>query len=455
MNIFRKYLLGDKSFYQELLVVGLPIVLQNLLTSSLNLIDTLMVGRLGEQAIASVGVSNKFYFVLNFVLTGVAAGCGIFISQYLGRKDKQGMRRSLGVSIVCSLSLGIFFMLLALLFPVQIIGLFQEDAGFIADTCAYFQIVCFSYPLSALTYAYASGLRNTGQSIYPMVSSAAGVFTNIFLNYVLIFGNFGAAAFGIRGAAIATLIARLVELLVILSLVYLRKTVFAVPVRELFSFSKAFFKELLRPISHTAGNELAWTLGTVAYTVAYGKLGIDALAISQIYSDLQGFFSIFFYGIASAAIVFVGREIGRGHRELAVFYGKRLTLLSAIAAVFVSSILFFCAPAFAGLFKLKPMLQTAAAMTIRTVALPFVCFAVNTVILTGVLRGGGDTKIPLLIEVFTMWCIGVPLAFIGAMFLKLPIYLVMPLVYGEEVLKTVIFSRRLLRGKWALDVIGE
>lgn len=454
ISVLRKYLFSDKAFYKSLLAIGIPIIIQNFLTSSLNLIDTLMVGRLGEGAIASVGVANQIFFILNFIMIGISAGCGIFISQYKGKGDVQGMRHSLGVSLLCSLAFGTLFMTLALAFPRPIISLFNQDPTFVENTRGYLAIVCLSYPLVALSNAFSFSLKNTGKTLPPMIASALGIATNIVLNYILIFGKFGTPALGIRGAALATLIARVLELILMISQVYLAKTVFAVSPRKFFGFSQAFFMQLIVPISHTVGNELIWTLGMVTYTVAYGKLGIESLAVAQIYSVLQSFFSIFFYGIANAAIVFIGREAGSGNLGRAHYLGKRLTMLAFVIAIFLCTAILILAPAIISLFDLTPEISRMAVLTLRFVAVPFIGFGLDTVLLTGVLRGGGDTKVPLVIEACTMWCIGVPLAFISCMVLKLPIYFAIPIVNLEEVLKAIIFTRRLLHKDWAVNMVG-
>ena len=441
-----------REFYHSLIVIGIPVVIQNLLTSSLNLIDTLMVGQLGEKAVAAVGAANQLYFILNFIMVGITAGCGIFISQYRGKNDERRMRHALGISLMLSVAFGIIFFLAAFLLPEQIAGLFIEEKGFVHETAAYFRIVCFSYPVSAITLSYASSLRNIGQSMLAMLTSAVGICTNIVLNDILIFGKCGFEAMGVEGAALATFIARLVEMLVILLFVYGRKTVFCVSLKQLFSFEKEFLIKVIKPITHTIGDELIWAAGLVTYTIAYGKLGETALAVSQIYSVLQKFLSVLFYGIASAAIVIIGKEIGQGHKETAQIYGKRMIKLSFGFGVLLSAVMFFAAPLFAGLFALQKETSELVIITLRMVAVPFIGFGVNTVALTGVLRSGGDTKIPMLIDGGLIWLVGVPMAVAGCIFLKWPVYIVITLVNCVEVMKAIVFTLRFLRGKWIFNM---
>ena len=442
----------SKGFYHSLIVVGIPVVIQNLLTSSLNLIDTLMVGRLGEQAVAAVGAANQLYFILNFIMVGIAAGCGIFISQYNGKNDVRRMRHSLGISLMLSVGFGLLFFLAAFLLPDQIAWLFIEEKGFIQETASYFRIVCFSYPISAVTVSYASSLRNTGRSVQAMVTSAIGIGVNIVLNEILIFGKLGFQAMGIEGAALATLIARIAEMLVILILVYGGKTIFCVPLAQLFSFEKEFLLKVVKPITHTVGDELIWAAGLVTYSIAYGKLGETALAVAQIYSVLQKFLSVLFYGIAGAAIVIIGQEIGQTHMERARQYGKKMIMITGFLSVLLSAAMFFGAPLFSGLFSLQEETSELVITTLRMVALPFIGFGVNTVVLTGILRSGGDTKIPMLIYGGLIWLLGVPMAVAGCVFFKWPIYTVITLVNFVEVMKAIVFTLRFLRGNWISDM---
>lgn len=442
----------NREFYRSLMVVGIPVVIQNLLNSSLNLIDTVMVGRLGEQSVAAVGAANQLFFILNCIMVGIASGCGIFISQYNGKKDLLRMRHSLGISLMLSSAFGTLFFLAAFLIPEQIAWLFIEEKGFIHETASYLRIVSFSYPITAITVSYATSLRNTGRSVQAMVTSAIGIAVNIVFNELLIFGRLGFPAMGIEGAALATLIARIVEMAVILLLVYGRKTIFSVSPAHLFSFEKEFLFRVAKPITHTVGDELIWAAGLVTYTIAYGKLGETALAVAQIYSVLQKFLDVLFYGIASAAIVIIGQQIGKGYMERAKQYGKKMIVLTSFIAVTLSATMFFGAPVFASLFSLSEGTFDLVVTTLRMVSIPFIGFGINTVVLTGILRSGGDTKVPMLIDGGLIWLVGVPMALLGCIVFKWPIYTVLTIVEFVEVMKATVFTIRFLRGNWVSDM---
>lgn len=442
----------NRTFYRRLCTIGIPMTVQFFLSSSLNLIDTVMVGRLGERAVAAVGAANQLYYILTFLMTGIASGCGIFISQYHGKGDSRRIRHALGTALILSIAVGSLFFFTALLIPEQVAEIFIKEKAFVRDTASYLQIVCFSYLLAAITSTYTSGMKNIGRAVPSMPTSMTGVLVNVALNWMLIFGKCGFPRLEIRGAAIATLIARCVELAVILVVVYGGKTVFAVSAKELFSFERNFFRQLLRPTTHTVANELIWSVGVSAYAVAYGKLGETALAVAQVYQTIQSFLSILFYGIASAAIIMVGEELGAGRMDVAQNYGKRMVRLSICLGVACGVLMFFGAELFARLFSLPVETTWQIIRTLRILALPFVAFCVNTVVITGVLRSGGDTKVPLMIETVLIWCCGIPLTFVACLVLKTPVYLAVLATYIWEVPKLLILLRRMRRGSWIKDV---
>lgn len=452
---FRTLLKNDRTFYKECFTIAIPIIIQNFFVSSLNLFDTIMVGQLGKTEIAAVGVINQIFFLMNFLLVGISAGCGIFIAQYSGRNDIKGIRNSLGISLFLSLTLSSIFLFCGTIIPKQIVGLFGRSPDFISQTVSYFKIVCLSYPFIAVTSAYANALKNTGKTFYPMLSSAIAIITNICLNAVLIFGLLGLPALGIKGAAIATLFARMLETFIVLWFVYSKKTIFRISLKEILSFDKSFFKLLSIPILHTVASEATWAFGVVAFSVAYGKMGTDALAVVQIYTVMQNLFSIMIYGVSNSAMIFVGREIGRGNKEKAIFYARKLFKIGVIVAIILSLIMVFAIKYVVLLFNISPELKIIAIKTMWVASIPLVCFAINTILIVGILRGGGDTKIPLIVETATVWLIGVPIAFLFSVYSNFPIYVVIGLVNIEECLKSIIMMKRFYGNKWANCVITQ
>ncbi|MEG2108787.1 MAG: MATE family efflux transporter, partial [Clostridium sp.] len=210
----------DKAFYKKALVIALPIVIQNFITSSLNIVDTMMIGKLGENEIAAVGIANQYFFLLNILIMGLFSGIGIFISQYFGKKDDKNIKKLVGIGLIAAIVVGGIFTLIAQVAPEGIISIFNKDGQVIKLGAEYLVIVSISYIFTAITFNYGIASRCIEKTAVPMVASSIALLTNTVLNYCLIFGNFGMPKLGVEGAAIATLIARVIEFIIMVGYVY-------------------------------------------------------------------------------------------------------------------------------------------------------------------------------------------------------------------------------------------
>ncbi|KNF10073.1 MATE efflux family protein [Gottschalkia purinilytica] len=444
---------NDREFYKTLSKLALPIFVQNLITSSLNMVDTIMVGRLGELELASVGIVNQIFFLFNFIIVGITAGCGVFIAQYSGIKDTKNIKKVLGISLSMVVINAAIFMIAGLIFPENVMGLFSKETEVVLLGKEYFQVVCISYIFTAITFSFANASKSIGNTAVPMVTSFIAVTTNIILNYILIFGKLGFPAMGVKGAAMATVIARILETTILLTYIYSKKGILAAKLNELFSFNKAFLLKVLKTVSDTVLIEITWALGVVVYAAIYARMGYKAIAAVNIHTTVQSFFLIAVYGISNSAVVMVGNEIGAGNEEKAKTYARRFAVLAVILGLFLSALMAFSAKYVVTFFNISEGLRSDAIKVLYAAAILFVSFVFDTIIMVGALRGGGDTKVPLIAETFTMWCLGVPLAYIGAFVLKLPIYGVIFFVNIEEFLKSIFVLYRLLSNKWMKKVI--
>ena len=234
----------DKRFYKKVAIIALPIVIQNFITSSLNIVDTMMIGKLGENEIAAVGIANQYFFLLSILMMGLFSGIGIFVSQYFGKKDNENIKKLIGIGIVCAIVMGSIFTITAQIFPEGIIGIFNKDFEVIKLGVEYLIIVSLSYIFTTITFNYGIALRCIEKTTIPMIGSSIALIINTVLNYILIFGYFGMPELGVKGAAIATLIARIIEFLIIISYVYYSNNILAGNVKELFSFNSSSLKSI-------------------------------------------------------------------------------------------------------------------------------------------------------------------------------------------------------------------
>jgi putative MATE family efflux protein len=446
-------LFKDKVFLKSMLVIAIPIALQNLITSSVNMIDTLMISSLGQTSIAAVGLANQVFFFYALLTFGVNSGSSIFIAQYWGKEDVPSIRKVLGLALFLSTILGVVFTVAGFFFPEFIMGLLIQEPEVIQIGSKYLRLVSLSYLGTAISFAFSVALRTTGRPNVPMKVSAISFVTNTVFNYILIFGKFGFPAMGVAGAAIGTIIARTVELIFIIYAVYFPKGILAADLSELLSWNKIFTIRYLKTTYPVIIAEGAWSLGQVLYSIAYAKLGEEATAAFQITNTIQNIFFVLVRGICNACTVMVGNKIGSGDDEGSYEYAKKFMILSTILGVALGLIQAITPRLTLMLFKgLDASLYEASRKLLIIMGLTFAIRVYNATAIVGVLRGGGDTTFGMIVDVGTVWIIGVPLAFVGAMVFKLPIYYLFALVTLEEVGKTVFIIPRIISKKWIKNV---
>ncbi|MGL5379921.1 MATE family efflux transporter [Clostridium sp.] len=449
-----KNFFNDPKFFRTLFVLALPIILQNILTSSLNMADTLMVGSIGDAQVAAVGIGNQFSFLFNLIVIGTTGGCSIFISQYWGKKDKKNIKKVVGLGGVSVIIVAILAMLVALLAPEVIVSIFSKDEVVIKEASAYLSIVSLSYIVTAITFTFATALRCMEDAKTPMIISAIAIGINITLNYILIFGKFGMPALGVSGAAIATVIARFIECLLIVIRANKNKVLHG-KVKEYISFDKSFVRIVYKSVIPVVLNEACWGLGTFFYSIAYGRLGTEAMASVQITNNIQNMFFVVCFSMASSSLVMIGNQIGAGKEEEAKRYGRKFTILSFMIGIILGILVSLLATSILGLFNVSEVVKEYSTIILRIYGVFYPIRVVNLVLIVGVFRGGGDAGFALKVEAFTMWLIGVPMAFIGAAILGLPIYLVILMVTAEEVVKFIASMIRLRSYKWVHNVIDK
>ena len=451
-KVLRLYSSIDRKFLSNMLKIALPIMIQNLVTSSLNMADTIMVGKLGEVQIASVGIANQYFFLFTMILTGLCGGCSVFISQYWGKKDFTNIKRMLGLGLVSALFISIVFMAAGFISTDAIISLFNKDSIVIDLGGKYLFIVLFSYIFTAVTFVYGYSLRSIGDTVAPLIVNIAALLCNVFLNYVLIFGKLGAPTLGVEGAAFATLIARVLEAIILVILVYKDKGVLAANASELLDLSRDFFKRSYTIILPVLLNDVLWAMASLIYSVVYGRMGTGATAAIQICNTVSNMFMVVTFGMASASAIMVGNSIGEGKEDQAVDYAKKLMAVSLIVSIILGLSLALTAPLILDLFNISIEVRSSTLIMLYIISFIFVIRFLGMVIIVGILRGAGDARSSLIIEGLTMWFIGVPLTIMGAFLFKLPVHLVYALAILEEVVKFILGLMRLKSRKWINNI---
>lgn len=449
-----KSIIEDKKFLRKTIAISIPIAIQALLNTTLNLIDNIMIGSLGESSIAAVGLANKVFFVFTLLLFGIVSGSSILTAQYWGKRDIKNIRRVLGASLIIGLSASILFMLAGLFIPKAVMRIFTPSEGTIAIGASYLVIVALSYPLTAITNCYISLLRATNKVKAPVFISLVAILVNVVLNYTFIFGNFGAPRLGVQGAAIATVIARLVECLSILAVAYVSKGAAAAKIKELVSFNKDFFKKYFITVSPVIANEFMWGLGVTMYSLVYGRMGDQAVASITITQNVEQICIVLFQGLSSATAVILGNELGANKLKDAETHSKSFFGIQLLLTIVMGTICILIRKPLINLFSVDSTVASdiTKCLTVFVCYLPFRTF--NLVNIVGVLRSGGDTKAALLLDMTGVWCVGIPFAFLGGIVLGLPIYYVYAMITIEEVYKFILGFKRYKQKKWLKNIVG-
>ncbi len=448
-----KNIVKDKKFIRKAIAITIPITLQALLNTSLNLVDTVMIGSLGQRSIAAVGLANKVFFVFTLLLFGIVSGSSILTAQYWGKNDIKNIRKVLGMSLIIGLIGSVIFVIPSLLCPGIVMSIFTPNESTIKIGASYLAIAAISYPITAVTNVYISLLRGVNQVKAPVLVTLISIVIKVLLNYILIFGHFGAPALGVQGEAIATIIARVIECTLILSIVYFEGGPAAAKFKELLSFNKEFVRLYFSTVSTVILNEFMWGLGVTMYSLVYGRMGEGAVASITITQTVEQITTVIFQGISAATAVILGNELGANKLDDARTHAKYFIILQFIFTLIMGIVCFFIRIPLIKLFNVTSLvgIDISKCLIVFILYLPFRMF--NLVNIVGILRSGGDTKAALMLDITGVWIVGIPLAYLGGIVLGLPIYIVYAMVTFEEVYKFVLGFRRYKQKIWLKNLI--
>lgn len=444
-----------KTFLSLLFSLALPISLQCLLTSSMAVIDMLMIGRLHDAAVAAVGIANQFVFIFFVIQFGVHSGVAIFTAQYWGKEDLSRIHQLSGLGILAGFAVGFVFAGAALFFPAAVISLFSNDAEVIRLGAQYLRIVGVTFVPFCVTFSFMTNMRSMGFAGVPLLSSSVAAVVNIVLNYCLIFGNFGFPAMGVKGAAMGTCTAKLIETGLLTAIIYLKPYPLAAPIKKMLSFDFAFVKRLTVTCWPVFLNEFFWVTGVSMYKLVYARMGTQSIAAVNIVATLEEFLFVPFFGIFHAGSILIGNSIGAKRYERAFAYGKFMLLAQLPMALAAGLGLVLCRPFILGFYNISPAAYNNAYYLMLTTGLIFWAKTTNFTTVVSVFRGGGDTKFGFLMDLSAVWCIGVPMACVGAFILHWPVYGVMALIALEELFKLMIGLPRFFSKKWIKNLVDD
>jgi putative MATE family efflux protein len=447
-------MLNDREYLKDLFRFAVPISIQVFITSLLSFITMIMVGQLGDSAVAAVGLASQFFFLLNQVLLGATSGSAIFSAQFWGKEDTQNLQKVMGLGLSTSLSITILFMLAVFFFSNPLLGLFTEDIQVQASGSEYLRIASLSYIALAITLNYYALLRSTGFVNLTVFVAITGLILEVLTSYCLIFGKYGLPGLGLKGAAIGFCTARYFECGLVLFLAYSGK--YSIPVSKkitvMFRASndlKNKFFSIALPVAYT---ELLWALGIITYQMIYGRMSTESVAAVNIANTVTGLAFVYVSGIAGASNILIGNLIGRGEERTAFLYGKRALILGVFGALLLGGVILIGSERIVSLYHVSTTVKEYVKIILTMSAFMLVIKVLNSLIKTVILRSGGDTRFSFLLDICCLWLIGVPLAFCAAFVFHLPVYLVFLLTIVEELVKLVIGVIRFKSGKWINDL---
>ena len=413
------------------------------------MLGVIFVGQKGDAAVAAVGLAGQIAFLLNLVHFGIISGAAMFTAQFWGKRDIPNLRRVLGLCLMLAISASLIFFTLSQLFPSQILRIYSKDPAVIELGTNYIRTFSWTFLFFAITFSYAVVMRSTGNVKTPTDQSVSGaLLISTFLSYSLIFGKFGLPELGIQGAAVAAVIARFLECVTLLIVIYTRNSPVAASFRELTGFDRVFFGKVIKPMLPVILNELFWSLGITTYNIIYGRMGTQSYAAINIVSTIEQVAFVVFIGISNATSVLVGNRIGAGKEEEAYRYAGRSLGLGILGGIFLGIVLQLVKVPVLSLYKVSPEVIQNASSIINIVSLFLWVRVNNMTTVVGILRAGGDTRFSLFLDGIIIWIVGVPMAYLGAFVFHLPVYFVYLCAMSEEATKWILGINRYFSRKW-------
>lgn len=436
----------NNSFRRELVGIALPVTLQSLLQSSFGMIDQIMIGQLGSESIAGIGLGGKFASIYTVVLGAVAAAAGIMVAQYVGAKDEEGVGRGFYLNLLLGILLAGGFMMVCCLFPQAVMSLYTEDGAVRGQAAVYLKIYAVSFPLAAMSTIMSVFLRCIGKAVLPLAASFFSVLLNTGLNYLFIFGKGGIPAMGVQGAAIASVLAQAAAFFV--TAVYFWRLGRERRPRPGFRMDGRDWTQYLGILAPILICEFIWSLGENVYAVIYGRLGTDSCAAMTMTGPVQGLMIGLLSGVSQAAGIMIGRHLGKEAFEEAYRDAKRLMLCGAAGSVVLSLALLLSGNAYVSIYRVDMQIQRTAYQILAVFALISPIKVQNMILGGGIIRSGGMTRYVMWIDMIGTWCFGVPLGLLAAFVWGLPVAWVYFVLSLEEVIRFFLSLFIFRRRKW-------
>lgn len=445
----------EKNFYRTLFRIALPVALQSLISLGVVMLDNVMVGSLGEVSLAAVTLANQVTVFFTFIIKGISGGAAILISQYWGKKDMTRIKSVFAIIFQVGAVFGILGASLVYFKPGAVMGVFTNDQSIINEAIGYLRIIAITYIFFTISETFTAMLRCVEVVKLTLWNSILSLFINLLLNYALIFGKFGFPALGVIGAAIATVSARLIELIVVSLYTFRIQKVLPLRPSDLLKGDKVILKDFTKYGLPIIAGDVQWGLVGVFKATIIGRLGVSMVAANSITEVLLSLGTIFTFGLANAACVVIGKTIGQKDYERTRSYSNRIQILFVIVGVSMAALVFFTRHIIVSFYNIGPDTKALALQLIAIGAVTLIGTSYHAACFVGINRGGGDSHFVFKVDLIFGWLIVLPLSYLAAFVWKLPLPIVFLFIRIDQSLKWLIAFLRLRGDKWIHNVTRE
>lgn len=448
----KDYFIFEKQFLLNMLAIAVPIALQNMISFGVAMMDSVMLGGLGDKAISAANLGGQPFSLLMSIGFGLSSGGSVLIAQYWGRGDVARIRTVMRLSMQIVFTASSLMTLVCLLFPQQVMGLYSNEAEIVAAAAQYLQLVALSYLPYSISNNYIMSLRAVEKVTVSAAIYGTSFFVNVFFNYVFIFGAFGAPALGVRGAAVGTILARCSELLLVTIYMYAKEDTIGFRFSDCFRLKNEMIQDYTRHSLPVLGNELLWGLGISVTAAIIGRIGSVFVTANSIAAVLNQLALVSVIGVGNAAAVITGKLIGEGRMQRAKRAANTILLGSVFVGMFNCAMIFILRPIFLSFYRITPEAYEAAYTVMGVLALLHLSLAIDITCIIGILRGGGDTKTAFAFDCGALWLVSVPMGVLSGLVWGWPVPLVYVMLKLDSPIKTILSLIRLKSGAWIRNV---
>ncbi|HIR61621.1 MAG TPA: MATE family efflux transporter [Candidatus Faecivivens stercoravium] len=448
----RKSALWDKTFLLTLVTLMVPMILQNLLTLGTQMMDSIMLGQLGQNELSASSLANQPFFIFNLLIFGMASGSSVLNAQFWGKRDIRSIKIIISICLKVAFTVSILLAAVVMLFPRAVMAVYTNDQAVIELGAQYLQVIGWCYIFHGIASTLLTSIRSVGIVRVAVVDSVFALVCNTSLNYILIFGKLGFPALGVRGAAIATVITRIGEVAIVLTyLLFIDKKLKFRP-RDLAAFEMGLLKNYLKNGLPVAFNEVFWSIGVSIQSMILGRLGADAVSASQMSSIVQQFATVFIFGVANAAAIIIGNDIGAGRMEEAKSRIRAFRWIAVWVGLLAAGVILVLSRPVVGFYNVPEETKELALQMLRMLSVIVLFVSQTGIGVVGLLRGGGDPRFGVFVDLCGLWLFAVPAALLAAFVFHAPVLAVYLCSKLDEPVKLVMLTWRMRNDRWIKDV---